>query len=168
MRSTACRARWPGRAVRRRAGPGKRSTCTGFLADHDPGTFRARLASAHNALANRLGKLDLWSASVVESQAAVGLLRACSPVSTDVRDQFAATLGNLAFALLVLERVAEALPVAEEAVRISRDLVERDPARFRPGLVRPLKALGFALLTAGVLQQGLACINEAGSLEHSG
>lgn len=137
------------------------------LADRDPGNFQANLASAHNALANRLSKLNLWSASVGESQAAVRLLKACPVVSTDERDQLAATLGNLAVTLLNLERVAEAVSVAEEAVRITRDLTEQDPVRFQPNLVRPLKALGIALVKAGVLPRGLAYLGEAVSLENS-
>ncbi len=68
---------------------------------------------------------------------------------------------NRSFGFWALERPADALPLAEEAVGIYRALAETDPDRYRPGYARSLSNLGVWLRALGIPLEALAVTEEA-------
>ncbi len=73
----------------------------------------------------------------------------------------AAALNDLGVALSALGRREEALGVTREAVEIYRQLAEKNPDAFRPGLAMSLHNLGFILSALGRMEEALKPTQEA-------
>jgi tetratricopeptide (TPR) repeat protein len=74
-------------------------------------------------------------------------------------------LNKFGIALYQLGRTADALPVAQEAVAIHRELAAASPDRYRPGLAASLSGLGVTFAALGRPADALPAEQEAVAIQ---
>ncbi|KAJ7641243.1 hypothetical protein FB45DRAFT_354053 [Roridomyces roridus] len=125
--------------------------------------MQADLATSLHHMAFSLRDVAQFAESLDAAQNAVGIRRtlAVSAKSDKANALVAHSLNGLSLALKALGRNEDAVASVQEAVSIQRRLIEKDDAKFKPGLPALLNTLSYHLYAIGQPENALTAIDEA-------
>ncbi|KAJ6596221.1 hypothetical protein DFH09DRAFT_1024082, partial [Mycena vulgaris] len=137
---------------------------------------REKLASCLELLSTYRRKLNLASTALGSTKEAIGIRRdianeySSSDSHADLQRSlniisFLRCLHSLSDDLRNLDRLSEALPVAEERVHISREIAQSEPEVFTSSLAESLCYLSYVLRDLGRYEGARAAVEEAVALQ---